>query len=332
MQPGVSDTVPGLGPPCRFGRWRCPGGPCAPISNDPGVGGFGQLDAEIVLQNPVRIYGMLAFFASGGHCPDSLVAEEKQVEKGSGQPRAFDFQPSVFLRRSTHEINAPDLPIAMFPFSVPPSSGLGSWFTGGWYGPAVRLARVVGLVLATRPSGRSPRHRSGGDCRSACDPVLGRRTRSFAIYYVRMEVAPVPAQLVRCLGELARAAFAIPWGLIGGTLAVIVLLPWRKLPVWNLPAIVLVLRSPWARRSAAGAISSIPRLLACPPILPWKLVSIPAIIGRRRSSMRLSSHPTLPLRFRSGTWRVSGPVADVFSTGVSGKISLPIGALSCPPI
>ena len=36
----------------------------APITNDPNVGGFGQLDTEVVLQNPVRIYGMLAFFAA----------------------------------------------------------------------------------------------------------------------------------------------------------------------------------------------------------------------------------------------------------------------------
>ncbi|MFM8660215.1 MAG: apocytochrome f, partial [Cyanobium sp.] len=36
----------------------------APLTNDPNVGGFGQIDAEIVLQNPVRIYGLLAFFAA----------------------------------------------------------------------------------------------------------------------------------------------------------------------------------------------------------------------------------------------------------------------------
>ncbi|MCT0199870.1 apocytochrome f [Synechococcus sp. CS-1325] len=53
----------------------------APISDDPNVGGFGQLDAEIVLQNPVRIYGMLAFFAAVVLAQILLVLKKKQVEK-----------------------------------------------------------------------------------------------------------------------------------------------------------------------------------------------------------------------------------------------------------
>ncbi|MFN5195270.1 MAG: cytochrome f [Cyanobacteriota bacterium] len=53
----------------------------APLSNDPNVGGFGQVDAEVVLQNPVRIYGMLAFFAAVTLAQIMLVLKKRQVEK-----------------------------------------------------------------------------------------------------------------------------------------------------------------------------------------------------------------------------------------------------------
>ena len=51
------------------------------LTNDPNVGGFGQVDAEIVLQNPVRIYGLLAFFAAVAVAQIMLVLKKKQVEK-----------------------------------------------------------------------------------------------------------------------------------------------------------------------------------------------------------------------------------------------------------
>jgi apocytochrome f len=53
----------------------------APLTNDPNVGGFGQIDAEIVLQNPVRIYGLLAFFAAIALAQIMLVLKKRQVEK-----------------------------------------------------------------------------------------------------------------------------------------------------------------------------------------------------------------------------------------------------------
>ena len=53
----------------------------APLTNDPNVGGFGQLDAEVVLQNPVRIYGLLAFFAAVALAQIMLVLKKRQVEK-----------------------------------------------------------------------------------------------------------------------------------------------------------------------------------------------------------------------------------------------------------
>ena len=53
----------------------------AALTNDPTVGGFGQVDAEIVLQNPVRIYGLLAFFAAVALAQIMLVLKKKQIEK-----------------------------------------------------------------------------------------------------------------------------------------------------------------------------------------------------------------------------------------------------------
>ena len=45
------------------------------------MGGFGQVDAEIVLQNPVRIYGLLAFFAAVALAQIMLVLKKRQIEK-----------------------------------------------------------------------------------------------------------------------------------------------------------------------------------------------------------------------------------------------------------
>ncbi|MBD2422640.1 apocytochrome f [Cyanobium sp. FACHB-13342] len=53
----------------------------AALTNDPNVGGFGQIDAEVVLQNPVRIYGLLAFFAAIALAQIMLVLKKRQVEK-----------------------------------------------------------------------------------------------------------------------------------------------------------------------------------------------------------------------------------------------------------
>jgi apocytochrome f len=53
----------------------------AALTDDPNVGGFGQLDAEVVLQNPARIYGMLALFAAVALAQILLVLKKRQVEK-----------------------------------------------------------------------------------------------------------------------------------------------------------------------------------------------------------------------------------------------------------
>lgn len=52
-----------------------------PLTNNPNVGGFGQKDAEIVLQNPARIQGLLAFFATILLAQSLLVLKKKQFEK-----------------------------------------------------------------------------------------------------------------------------------------------------------------------------------------------------------------------------------------------------------
>lgn len=53
----------------------------APLTNDPNVGGFGQKDAEIVLQNPTRIKWLMAFFAAIMLSQTMLVLKKKQVEE-----------------------------------------------------------------------------------------------------------------------------------------------------------------------------------------------------------------------------------------------------------
>ena len=53
----------------------------APLTNNPNVGGFGQVDREVVLQNPNRIKGLLAFFAIVTISQIMLVLKKKQVEK-----------------------------------------------------------------------------------------------------------------------------------------------------------------------------------------------------------------------------------------------------------
>jgi len=52
-----------------------------PLNTDPNVGGFGQEDSEIVLQNPVRILGYLAFCLVSLLTQLMLVLKKKQFEK-----------------------------------------------------------------------------------------------------------------------------------------------------------------------------------------------------------------------------------------------------------
>jgi len=52
-----------------------------PLTNNPNVGGFGQGEAEIVLQNPLRVQGLLLFFAFVLIAQVFLVLKKKQFEK-----------------------------------------------------------------------------------------------------------------------------------------------------------------------------------------------------------------------------------------------------------
>lgn len=52
-----------------------------PLTNNPNVGGFGQKDAEIVLQNPARVQGLLVFFVFVLLAQVLLVLKKKQFEK-----------------------------------------------------------------------------------------------------------------------------------------------------------------------------------------------------------------------------------------------------------
>jgi len=51
------------------------------LTEDPNVGGFGQLDTEIVLQSKARVIGMIVFFLGVGLSQIMLVLKKKQVEK-----------------------------------------------------------------------------------------------------------------------------------------------------------------------------------------------------------------------------------------------------------
>ncbi len=53
----------------------------AALTSNPNVGGFGQMDTEIVLQSASRIQGLLAFFAIVTLSQILLVLKKKQVEK-----------------------------------------------------------------------------------------------------------------------------------------------------------------------------------------------------------------------------------------------------------
>lgn len=59
------------------------------ITNNPNVGGFGQAEGEIVLQNPARILGRLAFFATVLLTQAMLVLKKKQYEKVQLAERNF---------------------------------------------------------------------------------------------------------------------------------------------------------------------------------------------------------------------------------------------------
>jgi len=52
-----------------------------PLTNNPNVGGFGQTETEIVLQNPLRVQGLLAFFVFVLFAQVFLVLKKKQYEK-----------------------------------------------------------------------------------------------------------------------------------------------------------------------------------------------------------------------------------------------------------
>lgn len=53
----------------------------ANLTENPNVGGFGQMDTEIVLQSPTRIKGLIAFVAAIMLSQTFLVLKKKQIEK-----------------------------------------------------------------------------------------------------------------------------------------------------------------------------------------------------------------------------------------------------------
>ena len=52
-----------------------------PLTADPNVGGYGQNETEIILQNPNRVKGMIVFFFTVTVAQILLVLKKKQFEK-----------------------------------------------------------------------------------------------------------------------------------------------------------------------------------------------------------------------------------------------------------
>ncbi|MGG6296283.1 cytochrome f [Leptolyngbya sp. AN02str] len=61
----------------------------AALTENPNVGGFGQKDAEIVLQSPNRVKGLIAFIASVMLTQVLLVLKKKQVERVQAAEMTF---------------------------------------------------------------------------------------------------------------------------------------------------------------------------------------------------------------------------------------------------
>jgi len=51
------------------------------LTNNPNVGGFGQKDTEVVLQNPTRIKFLILFLAGIMLAQILLVVKKRQIEK-----------------------------------------------------------------------------------------------------------------------------------------------------------------------------------------------------------------------------------------------------------
>jgi apocytochrome f len=75
----VTDTIP-AGPELLISEGQAVKSGDA-LTNNPNVGGFGQMDTEIVLQSPNRIAGVLAFFGIVTLSQIMLVLKKKQVER-----------------------------------------------------------------------------------------------------------------------------------------------------------------------------------------------------------------------------------------------------------
>ncbi len=60
-----------------------------PLTTNPNVGGFGQVDTEIVLQSPNRIKGLIAFLAAVMITQIMLVLKKKQVERVQAAEMTF---------------------------------------------------------------------------------------------------------------------------------------------------------------------------------------------------------------------------------------------------
>eukprot|EP01025_Chloroclados_australasicus_P046770 TRINITY_DN516_c0_g1_i1.p1 TRINITY_DN516_c0_g1~~TRINITY_DN516_c0_g1_i1.p1 ORF type:complete len:435 (+),score=11.98 TRINITY_DN516_c0_g1_i1:823-2127(+) len=78
-----------------------------PLTNNPNVGGFGQAETEIVLQNPARIQGLILFLIATFITQIFLVLKKKQVEKVQLAEMNFQqiFNLSIYLISKNYLLN-----------------------------------------------------------------------------------------------------------------------------------------------------------------------------------------------------------------------------------
>jgi apocytochrome f len=83
----VTDTIP-AGPELIVSEGQTVAAGTA-LTSDPNVGGFGQKDVEVVLQNPNRVKGLLAFLGAVMVTQIMLVLKKKQVERVQAAEMTF---------------------------------------------------------------------------------------------------------------------------------------------------------------------------------------------------------------------------------------------------
>ncbi|MBV2351618.1 prolipoprotein diacylglyceryl transferase [Synechococcus sp. HK05] len=214
------------------------------------------------------------------------------------------------------------MPLALFTSPGPLLFQLGP-FSLRWYGLLIAVAVLLGLLLATRLG----KQRSIDPALIAdllpilvLAAVIGAR-----LYYVTFEWRQYQLNWLDAFA-IWRGGIAIHGALIGGTLAVILYSRWRRIAFWNLLDVLL---PSVALGQAIGRWGNFfnSEAFGLPTDLPWKL-TIPYANRPVEFLDQSTFHPTF---LYESLWNlgVLALLLVLFERGVRGKISLPMGAISC---